>query len=368
MGERKGPVEAMVTDKEFWRGKRVFLTGHTGFKGAYASLWLSEWGAEVTGYALGPVSSPNLFELARVDKRVTSLTGDIRDREALAKAIRRAKPDVIIHMAAQPLVRESYITPVETYETNVMGTVHLLDAARSCEGLRAIVAVTTDKCYENKEWVWGYREDEPMGGHDPYSSSKGCCELIINAYRRSFFPPERYSGHGVAVASARAGNVIGGGDWSKDRLIPDFLAAMERGEQVLIRSPRATRPWQYVLEPLSGYFALARALYERGAAFGGGWNFGPEDADAREVEWIVRRMCALWGGGAAYRVDAAEHPHEASSLKLDISKAKALLGWSPRWDLARALEVLTGWHKRYLAGEDVRALCLETIENYTAAP
>ncbi len=357
-------MEGLVTDKEFWRGKRVFLTGHTGFKGSYASLWLSEWGADITGYALAPNTQPSLFDLARVHERVKSVIGDIRGREGLKKAMLEARPEIIIHMAAQPLVRESYINPVETYETNVMGTVNLLDAARHCEGLRAVVAVTTDKCYENKEWVWGYREDEPMGGRDPYSSSKGCCELVINAYRSSFFPPERYGEHGVAVASARAGNVIGGGDWAKDRLIPDFLSAMERGEEVRIRSPRAIRPWQYVLEPLSGYFALARALYERGHEFSGGWNFGPEDADAREVEWIVRRMCALWGGGAGYAIDKNPQPHEASYLKLDISKAKALLKWYPKWNLARALEVLTDWHKRYLQGEDVRALCLETIERY----
>ena len=353
----------MGIERAFWRGKHVFLTGHTGFKGSYASLWFAQMGAAVTGYALAPNTEPSLFDLARVGEGMTSIIGDIRDRKKLASAMRTANPDIVIHMAAQPIVRESYLNPVETYEINVMGTVNLLEAARKCDSVRAVVNVTTDKCYENREWVWGYREDEPMGGYDPYSNSKACSELVTSAYRQSFFPPGRYQEHGVAVATARAGNVIGGGDWAKDRLIPDFLRAMERGEKVRIRSPRAIRPWQYVLEPLSGYFALAQALFERGVAFGGGWNFGPEDNDAHEVEWIVRRMCALWGE-AGYEVDKGPHPHEAAYLKLDISKAKSLLNWAPIWPLETALKTLTDWHKGYLAEENVQALCLETIERY----
>jgi CDP-glucose 4,6-dehydratase len=270
------------------------------------------------------------------------------------------RPEVVIHMAAQPLVRLSYSEPVATYATNVMGTVHVLEAARQCGSVRAVVNVTTDKCYENREWVWGYREDEPMGGFDPYSNSKGCSELVTSAYRRSFMDKA-----GIALASARAGNVIGGGDWAADRLVPDILRAFERGEPVVIRNPHSTRPWQHVLEPLSGYLLLAQRLCEHGKAYAEGWNFGPQDDDARPVQWIVEQMVQRWGDGARWQLDGGEHPHEANYLKLDISKAQARLGWRPRWSLGMALENITTWHQAWLAREDVRALCLAQIGQYT---
>ena len=351
-------------NRSFWEGKRVFLTGHTGFKGSYACLWLSSMGAEVTGYALEPNTTPNLSELVRVEEDVSSVIGDVRDLDRLSRAMKEAKPQIVIHMAAQPLVSEGYTDPVGTYETNVMGTVHVLEAVRQCESIKAVVNVTTDKCYENRESARGYREDEPMGGYDPYSSSKGCSELVTAAYRQSFFPPESYARHGVAISTARAGNVIGFGDWAENRLVPDFFRAMEKNQPVVLRNPGATRPWQYVLEPLHGYFTLAQTLYEQGSAFCGAWNFGPEDGDTRDVEWIIKRLCELWGGGASYRVDGERQFHETNCLKLDISKAKMLLDWKPRWDLNTALEILVDRHKRYLAGENVKALCLETIKQY----
>ena len=274
-------------DADFWRGRRVFLTGHTGFKGGWLALWLQRLGADVTGYALDPPTTPSLFAVARVGAGMRSIINDIRDAETLAQAMREAQPEIVIHMAAQPLVRYSYQAPVETYATNVMGTVHLLEAVRQTDSVRAVVNVTSDKCYENREWVWGYRENEPMGGYDPYSNSKGCAELVTAAYRNSYFNPAQYSQHGVALASARAGNVIGGGDWAEDRLIPDILRAIAAGEAVNIRSPHAIRPWQHVLEPLSGYLLLAQRLIEDGPAHAEGWNFGPSEEDARPVQWIV---------------------------------------------------------------------------------
>ncbi|HEX7639383.1 MAG TPA: CDP-glucose 4,6-dehydratase [Burkholderiaceae bacterium] len=350
-------------DAAFWRGKRVFLTGHTGFKGGWLSLWLQRLGAEVQGYALAPEGRHNLFTEARVAQGMASAFGDIRDLAGLQGALGAFRPDVVIHMAAQPLVRLSYAQPVETYATNVMGTVHLLEAVRATPGVRAVVNVTTDKCYENREWAWGYREDEPMGGHDPYSNSKGCAELVSSAYRRSFFAQG-----GPALATARAGNVIGGGDWATDRLVPDILRAFERGEPVVIRNPHSTRPWQHVLEPLSGYLVLAQRLWDEGAAFAEGWNLGPRDEDARPVQWIVERLVQQWGGGARWQLDGGQHPHEAHYLKLDISKARARLGWQPRWRLAEALDHIVSWHRAWLAGEDVRALCLEQIDRYTDTP
>jgi len=349
-------------DPAFWRGKRVFLTGHTGFKGSWLSLWLQALGAELHGFALAAPTTPSLFTEAGVARGMVSTIGDIRESKDLLAAMDRCKPDIVIHMAAQPLVRYSYREPVETYSTNVMGTVHLLEAVRQHLGtVRAVVNVTTDKCYENREWVWGYREDEPMGGHDPYSSSKGCAELVTNAYRQSFFQKSK-----VALASARAGNVIGGGDWAEDRLVPDILRAFEKGEPVIVRNPHATRPWQHVLEPLSGYLLLAQHLYTEGQAFAGGWNFGPLDDGARPVEWIVTKMAELWGKDASWQHDGSEHPHEANFLKLDISKARAGLGWTPRWDLGTALAHITQWHNAWLAKEDMRALCLRQIEQFNA--
>lgn len=345
---------------DFWRGKRVFLTGHTGFKGSWLSLWLQTLGAEVCGLALAPAGEPNLFTVARVGDGMSSVIGDIRDADAVRDAMTAFRPEIVIHAAAQALVRLSYSAPVETYATNVMGTVHVLDAARHVDSVRCIVNVTTDKCYDNREWAWGYREDEPMGGHDPYSSSKGCSELVTAAYRRSFFAKA-----GVALASARAGNVIGGGDWAADRLVPDILRAFERREPVPIRNPRSIRPWQHVLEPLSGYLTLAEQLWHEGQAFAEAWNFGPREDDARPVQWIVERMVQAWGAGADWRIDAGDHPHEAHYLKLDISKAQHRLGWRPRWSLPTALTHITSWHQACIAGADMRARCLDQIRQYT---
>ncbi len=353
-----------LPDTGFWRGKKVFLTGHTGFKGGWLSLWLSMLGARVTGYALAPPTVPSLFELCRVGELVDSVIGDVRDAEKLACALQAAAPEVVIHMAAQPLVRDSYVNPVETYGINVMGTVHLLDAVRRCPGVKAVVNVTTDKCYENREWIWGYRENEPMGGYDPYSNSKGCAELVTSAYRNSFFNPACYQNHGVAVATARAGNVIGGGDWAADRLVPDAVGALMRGEPIRIRNPHAIRPWQHVLEPLSGYLLLAQRLHEDGARFASAWNFGPADDDAKPVEWIVRNLCAAWGGDQSYQIDKGEHPHEAHYLKLDCSKACSELGWQPRWKLGEALERIVEWTRAYQGNEELREVCLRQIAAY----
>lgn len=348
-----------VIDPKFWQGKRVFLTGHTGFKGSWLSLWLQSMGAELFGYALNPPTNPALFDEAHVAQGMSSVIGDVRDYSSLLAALKQSRAEIVIHMAAQPLVRLSYDQPVETYAINVMGTVHLLEAIRQVGGVRAVVNVTTDKCYENKEWAWGYREDEPMGGYDPYSNSKGCSELVTSAYRRSFFQKSD-----IALGSARAGNVIGGGDWAFDRLVPDILRAFERQKPVVIRNPYATRPWQHVLEPLSGYLTLAQKLYEEGQVYAEGWNFGPNEDDAKPVQWIVEKLVQDWGVGAAWKLDCGDHPHEANYLKLDISKAKAKLGWSPRWNLAKALGEITAWHQAWLAGENVGQLCLRQIEEF----
>jgi len=354
----------MGMSPEFWPGKRVFLTGHTGFKGSWLSLWLQQLGADVTGYALSPPTNPSLFEVARVGEGMRSIIADIRDAEALAKAMRDAQPDIVIHMAAQPLVRYSYRAPVETYATNVMGTVHLLEAVRQTDTVRAVVIVTSDKCYENKEWPWGYRENEPMGGYDPYSNSKGCSELVTAAYRNSYFNPAKHCEHGVAVGSGRAGNVIGGGDWAQDRLIPDILRAIEAGRPVHIRSPHAIRPWQHVLEPLSGYLALAEKLFAEGPAYAEGWNFGPADEDAKPVQWIVERLTQSWGEGASWELDANPQPHEAHYLKLDCSKAKAKLDWHPKWQLSATLAGIVEWQKAMLNRADMKAFTCGQISQY----
>lgn len=349
---------------DIYRGKRVLITGHTGFKGSWLSLLLNEMGADVYGFALEPPTSPSLYKEAKIDELVTSYIGDVRDLDYLTKVIQEVQPEIVFHMAAQPLVRESYKIPVETYSTNVMGTVHLLEACRSTFSVKAIVNVTTDKCYENKEWHWGYRENEPMGGYDPYSNSKGCSELITSAYRNSFFNPSEYKNHGVSVASARAGNVIGGGDWAEDRLIPDFIRAISKGEKVRIRSPFAIRPWQHVLEPLSGYLRLAELLYTEGPKFAQAWNFGPYDHDARNVEWITNTICEFWGDEASFEIDKKPQPHEANYLKLDCSKANAELNWFPKWDIQTTLKSIVDWNKAYLNNEDVRELTKRQIHQY----
>jgi len=348
-------------NQAFWNGKRVLLTGHTGFKGSWLSLWLQSMRARVVGYALAPPTNPSLFEVANVGQGMTSVIGDIRDQAKLQAVFTEHSPEIVIHMAAQPLVRYSYQNPVETYSTNVMGTVHLLEAVRNTPGVKAVVNVTTDKCYENKEWLWGYREDEPMGGHDPYSNSKGCSELVTSAYRRSFFQEK-----GIALASARAGNVIGGGDWAADRLIPDILRAFEQSQPVIIRNPHATRPWQHVLEPLSGYLALAELLYTDGQAFSEGWNFGPHDDDARPVQWIVERMVASWGNEATWQLDGGAHPYEANYLKLDTSKARSRLSWRPQLNLDEALNLIVKWTKKYQQGVNVRETTTAQIKQYQA--
>ena len=349
----------MEVTLDFWRGKRVFLTGHTGFKGGWLSLWLQAMGAEVHGYALNPPTEPNLFTAAKVGTGMaSSKIADIRDADKLRDAMQTARPEIVFHLAAQPLVRYSYAQPVETYAVNVMGTVHLLEAIRATPEVKAVVNVTTDKCYENREWVWGYRENEPMGGFDPYSSSKGCAELVTAAYRRSFLESA-----GVALATARAGNVIGGGDWAADRLIPDFLRAMDAGETLNIRSPQSTRPWQHVLEPLSGYLMLAERLYTDGEVFAEAWNFGPADEDARSVQWIVERLAEM-RKDVNWQRDEAPQPHEAHYLKLDSSKAHNRLGWQPCWRLQAALHKTLEWHEAWRKAEDMRSVTMAQIAGY----
>lgn len=349
------------TNPDFWCNKRVLVTGHTGFKGGWLSLWLQSMGATVQGVSLSPPTSPSLFEVARIADGMGHCLADIRDFPALKAEVDKFKPEIIMHLAAQPLVRSSYQQPLETYATNVMGTAHVLEAARHCDSTKVIVNVTTDKCYENREWVWGYREDEPVGGHDPYSSSKGCSELVTAAYRKSFL-----SDAGIAVATARAGNVIGGGDWALDRLVPDTLRALQNNEQVCIRNPYAIRPWQHVLEPLSGYLLLAERLYLNGQSSAEAWNFGPRDEDVRSVQWIVEHLCQTWGNGASWTLQSGHHPHEANFLKLDISKAQNRLHWGPRWSLDTSLNYTADWHHAWLQGKDMRDVCLQQISQYVA--
>ena len=364
MAFRARPLEGLGMNPQFWKGKRVFLTGHTGFKGGWLSLWLQSLGANLTGYSLNPPTSPNLFQVAGVSSGMTSIIGDVRDLDGLKRAIQHAAPEIVIHMAAQPLVRGSYENPVETYATNVMGTVNLLESVRQSEGIKAVVNVTTDKCYENQEWVWGYRESEPMGGYDPYSNSKGCSELVTSSYRSSFFNPETYKKHGVAVATARAGNIIGGGDWSRDRLIPDVLAAFESGVPACIRNPSAIRPWQFVLEPLRGYLELAERLYCDGPDFAEAWNFGPEDRDSLSVHNIVDKMVNLWGGDASLEISEGLHPHEAHYLKLDISKAANQLNWRPILNIEKALKLTIEWTLALKSKANMHAYTIGQIEKY----
>ncbi|MFQ5851461.1 MAG: CDP-glucose 4,6-dehydratase [Candidatus Binatia bacterium] len=348
---------------KFWDAKRVFITGHTGFKGAWLCHWLEYLGAKVTGFALPPDTEPNLFSLGRLDRYIDSKIGDIRKLDEILAAMHRAEPELVIHMAAQALVRRSYVEPVETYATNVMGTVHVLDAVREVGSVRVIINVTSDKCYENQEWVWAYRESEPMGGNDPYSSSKGCAELVTSSYRRSFFASQA-RGRSVALASVRAGNVIGGGDWANDRLIPDCIRGLMAGNEIQVRNPEAVRPWQHVLEPLSGYLILAERLWQKGDCYTEGWNFGPSEDEFRSVAWLVERVTGLWGKGARWRVQEGEHPHEATYLRVDSSKARARLGWRARLNLSDALDWTVLWYRRCQAGEDPRVVTLDQIQQY----
>ena len=354
-----------MVNPTFWRNRRVLLTGHTGFKGSWLALWLQQLGAQLVGYSLPAPTDPSLFELAGVARDMESVEGDVRDLASLERTLRSARPEIVVHMAAQSLVRRSYADPVETYTTNVVGTVNVLEAVRRAgDAVRAVVVVTSDKCYENREWVWGYREDEPLGGHDPYSSSKGCAELVTSAYRKSFFNTAGDGGK-AAVASARAGNVVGGGDWAEDRLVPDIMRAMISGRSVRVRNPEAVRPWQHVLDPLSGYLLLAEKLCgDDPQRYAEGWNFGPREDDARTVRWIVERVTKAWGPEARWEADAGPHPHEAHYLKLDCSKARTELGWQPRWNVGWALDATVAWYKGFQSQQNVREMTIEQIDAY----
>ena len=347
------------SQKDFWRNKKVLVTGHTGFKGSWLTLWLKTLGADICGIALDPPTSPSLFDVLGLNSSIRHEVADIRNLDILKRIMVEFKPEIIIHMAAQPLVRYSYTSPIETYQTNVIGTANVLEASRFCGSVRSIISVTTDKCYDNKEWAWGYREQDPLGGFDPYSSSKACAELVSSAYRSSFLADA-----GIGLATARAGNVIGGGDWAADRLIPDILTALEKKISAKIRNPNSIRPWQHVLEPVSGYLLLAEALYHEPVKMAEAWNFGPADEDAKPVSWIADKLCSCWGGQADWTANIGDHPHEATYLKLDISKAKQYLNWCPKWTLQRSLESIVDWHKSWLEGSDMHQITIEQIQEF----
>jgi len=355
-----------MLNREFWKGRSVLVTGHTGFKGSWLCLWLDAMGAKVSGLALDPPTQPNLFQQAGVASSIRSVHVDVRDFPRLKTAVDECRPEVVIHMAAQSVVRRGYEDPIETYSSNVMGTVHLFEALRQLRHPCALVNVTSDKCYENREFLWGYRENEPMGGHDPYSNSKGCAELVTSAYRDSFFPPANVHEHGVALASARAGNAVGGGDWTSEQLIPDLMRAFLAGYPCEIRNPCAVRPWQFVLEPLRGYLMLAERLSQDPSTFASGWNFGPADSDARPVSWIANKLAHSWGSAASWRHDKTVHPHEAHYLKLDASKARAHLHWQPVLPLSHALDWIVEWYRGFQTGADLRSLTYSQIERYDA--
>ena len=349
---------------DFYKNKKVLITGHTGFKGSWLSLLLNKLGAIVYGYALEPPTRPSLYNEAKLDGLLSSHIADIRDLDELKKYVKKIQPQIVFHLAAQPLVIDSYDLPVLTYETNVIGTVNLLESCRNVDSIKAIVNITTDKCYENNEWVWGYREIDRLGGFDPYSNSKACSELITASYRDSFFNTGNYSNHGVAIATARAGNVIGGGDWAKDRLIPDFIRSIIDNKTLTVRNPQATRPWQHVLEPLSGYLILAQKLFETGIEYSGAWNFGPADSDAVSVETVVKNICEYWGSAASYEIKPVTELHESNSLTLDCSKANAKLGWYPKWNAQKAIGSIVEWNKLRLSGTNVRTIIEQQINEY----
>ena len=355
-------VEGLALNADFWRGRQVLITGHTGFKGSWLSLWLERLGANVTGISLEPPTDPSLFEVARVEAGLQDIRLDIRDSSALVMAFKQARPSVVFHLAAQPLVRASYESPLETFSTNVMGTANVLEAMRGCSTVTAAVIVTSDKCYENREMNHAYAEHEPLGGHDPYSSSKACAELVASAYRRSFF-----SADSGKVATVRAGNVIGGGDWASNRLLPDLMRAFAAGTSAPIRNPAAVRPWQHVLEPLSGYLRLAEKLDEHGTPFAEAWNFGPTPSDTQSVADVVSIAAKEWGDEARWCTDGATHPHEAKLLRLDAGKARARLGWQPYWTVETAVRETVRWYKAFAGGEDMRELTLAQIETYSEA-
>ena len=349
---------------DFWNGKRVLVTGHTGFKGSWMSAWLTRLGAEVTGLSLAPETSPSLFDEANLAANMRSEIGDIRDADLVRRLLAEQKPEIVLHLAAQAIVRQSYDDPIETFSTNVVGTATVLDACWRGDSVRSVVSVTSDKCYENQEWAWGYRENEAMGGHDPYSASKGCAELVTSSMRRSFFEAGSSGNREIGLGSGRAGNVIGGGDWSANRIIPDIVRAFGAGEKVEIRSPKAIRPWQHVLEPVRGYLMLAERLFDDpSGVWADGWNFGPHDADARPVESIVESMCVAWGDDAGYEIQEGG-PHEANYLKLDCSKARDVLGWKPALGLDDALGWIVEWHKGHLDGQSAAKLVDAQLESY----
>lgn len=348
----------------FYKHKTVLVTGHTGFKGSWISMWLKRLGAKVIGYALDPPTMPSLYNLCKVNDMVTNIKGDVRDYEHLHWAIKNYQPEIVFHLAAQALVRRSYQEPLATYATNIMGTANLLEAMRKSPVVKAAVVVSSDKCYENQEWLWGYRENDPIGGSDPYSSSKGCTELIAGAYLKSYFPAAQYGKHGMAIATARAGNVIGGGDWAKDRIIPDCVRAFIEQKPVSIRSPHAIRPWQHVLEPLGGYLLLAQKLYQSGSDYTGAWNFGPRDDDIKTVKWLVQYISGLWGEANSWITDEGSHPYEANYLMLDCSRAQKQLGWRAQWNLELALGKTVQWYKAYYSHADMLKISLEQIAAY----
>jgi CDP-glucose 4,6-dehydratase len=354
-----------VVNPNFYHGKNVLVTGHTGFKGSWLSIWLNKLGANVTGFALEPPTNPSMFNLCSLRDHINSIIGDVRNRDSLKMVIYATKPEIIFHLAAQPLVGESYRNPVETYETNIMGTVNLLDVVKESPWVKAVVIITSDKVYENKESLRGYQEDDRLGGYDPYSSSKACCEIITDAFRNSFFNPSRYNEHHVAIATVRAGNVIGGGDFAKDRLVPDCIKALMENRKIIIRNPQAIRPWQHVLEPLGGYIELAEKLYLQGTEFEGAWNFGPLEKNEKTVDYIVNKLCHLWSSQAFYEQDKCINPHETNLLKLDSDKARQRMGFRPKWDIDKALEMVLEWTKELLKNEKYMFdVCLSQIEEY----